>query len=130
MDVLIIDDEKDIRAFYIQVLEKAGYTVHSVDNGLAALAELQQREYSAIISDLGMEILQGDQLFEEIRKLYPRQAERVIFITGWANEPWMKAFLEQTGRPFLAKPVDQADLVAAVAKQAGGARKGKKGKRK
>ena len=122
MDVLIIDDDKDTRALHALVLEKAGYAVQSVDNGLAALAELQQHEYRVIVSDIGMEILQGDQLFEEIRKLYPRQAERVIFVTGWATEPWMRDFLQKTGRPFLAKPVDQANLVAAVKRVAGASR--------
>jgi CheY-like chemotaxis protein len=119
MDVLIIDDDKDVRSLHTTALEKAGYMVKSVDNGLAALAELQQHEYQVIVSDIGMEILQGDQLFEEIRKLYPRQADRVIFVTGWANEPWMRDFLQKTGRPFLAKPVDQAEFVEAVARVAG-----------
>ncbi len=42
MDVLIVEDRPEVRNAYGKVLERAGYMVKAVDNGLAALAELQQ----------------------------------------------------------------------------------------
>ncbi len=59
MDVLIVEDTPEVRSAYGRVLEHAGYMVKAVDNGLAALAELQQRSYSVILLDIFMPFLEG-----------------------------------------------------------------------
>jgi len=114
MDVLIVDDEDHIRKGFQRALERAGFMVHTVDNGLAALAQLQDHEYRAIVCDVGMPFLKGNNLFSEMKAMFPDAARRVLFVTGWADRDDIKAFLEQSGQPFLAKPVDFTTLVAAV----------------
>lgn len=120
MDILIVDDDEAVRKAFQRALERAGYMVRTADNGLAAFAELQQHQYRAIVCDLGMPFLKGNNLYGELQATLPEMARRVIFVTGWAARDEVKQFLEQTGRPFLAKPVDLKTLVGTVRRVAEG----------
>ncbi|MSR07512.1 MAG: response regulator [Gemmatimonadetes bacterium] len=114
MDVLVIEDEASMRRAFSKVLEKAGYMVTEVDNGLAALAAIQEAPFRAIVCDLGLPFLKGKTFYENLLTDYPEAAERVLFVTGLAHDPETRKFLEKTGRPFLAKPVELAEFVTAV----------------
>lgn len=114
MDVLIVEDDQALRSVYQRALERAGYMVKAVDNGLAAFAELQEHKYRAVICDIQMPFLKGYNLFEELKANLPETAERVIFVTGLAEQDKVREFLQKSGRPFLSKPVELKDLVRAV----------------
>lgn len=118
MDVLIVDDDEAVRKTFTRALERAGYMVTAVDNGLAAFAELQRHGYRAVVCDVDMPFLEGRTLYDELRKDFPEMAQRVLFATGWSENDEVGPFLKQTGRPVLQKPVDLKDLVDAVRKVA------------
>ncbi len=46
-------------------------------------------------------------------------AKKVLFVTGMAGDSDTRDFLEQTGQPFLKKPVDAKQLVQEVRKMTG-----------
>ncbi len=114
MDVLIVEDTPEVRSAYGKVLERAGYMVKAVDNGLAALAELQQGSYSVIVLDILMPFLEGKGFFRQLETDFPDMTKKVLFVTGMAGDSDTRDFLEQTGQPFLKKPVDAKQLVEAV----------------
>lgn len=114
MDILIVDDDDGVRRAFSRALEHAGYMVRTVANGLAALAEVQQGSFRAIICDVHMPFLPGQSFYDELLKDYPQMAERVVFATGWAEDDEVGPFLERTGRPVLRKPVDIKELIATV----------------
>ena len=120
MDVLIVDDDEAVRKTFQRALERAGFMVHAVDNGLAAFAELQQQQYRAIVCDVSMPFLQGNNVYDELQAANPDMARRMIFVTGWAGREDIKEFLAKSGRPFLAKPVDLKTLVETVRRVAEG----------
>ena len=119
MDVLIVEDTPEVRSAYGRVLEGAGYMVKAVDNGLAALAELQQGSYSVILLDILMPFLEGKSLFRQLEADFPDMTKKVLFVTGMAGDRDTLEFLEQTGQPFLKKPVDAKQLVEAVRRMMG-----------
>lgn len=116
MDVLIVDDNPEVSSAYGRVLEQAGYMVKSVDNGLAAFAELQQGTFSAILLDIWMPFLEGKSFFRQLEAEYPEMTKRVVFVTGVADQDETREFLEETGRPYLLKPVSAEQLVGVVRK--------------
>lgn len=119
MDVLIVEDAPEVRSAYCRVLEHAGYMVKAVDNGLAALAEVQQGHYSVIVLDILMPFLEGKGFFRQLEVDFPEMTKKVLFVTGMAGDSDTRDFLEQTGQPVLKKPVDADQLVEAVRKMAG-----------
>jgi DNA-binding response OmpR family regulator len=114
MDILIVDDDEDVRRTFSKALERAGFMVRAVENGLAAFAEIQRYPFRAIICDIHMPFLPGQGFYDELLKDYPRLAERVVFASGWIEHDEVGPFLERTGRPVLRKPVDLKKLVATV----------------
>lgn len=114
MDILIVDDDESVRRTFSRALEKAGYMVTAMDNGLAAFAELHEHDYRAIVCDVHMPFLEGRSFYDEVVKEYPAMAQRVVFATGWADQDEVAAFLKRAGRPVLSKPVDLKKLVETV----------------
>lgn len=114
MDVLIIDDDDQVRKTLGKMLEQAGFMVASVDNGLAALAALREQTYRAILCDVKMQFLEGPRFYDELLAEQPDMVRRMVFVTGNAGEPAVRSFLAETGRPVVLKPVDAARLVRVV----------------
>ncbi len=114
MDVLIVDDDTNVRRAYTKILEREGFMVTAVDSGLAAFTELQQKTFRAIVCDIQMPFLGGESFYQQLEQAFPPMASRVVFATAWAGEENTRRFLEETGQPFLGKPVELAELVDAV----------------
>jgi DNA-binding response OmpR family regulator len=114
MDVLIIDDDPAVRRAVAKALERSGYMVEVVESGLAAVAALQQQSYKAIVCDIRMPFLDGVSFYDELEKDHPDMAKRVVFVTAFANEPTVQAFLERIDRPVVEKPFELSDLLAVV----------------
>jgi CheY-like chemotaxis protein len=124
-DVLVVDDEVDVRDAIKRVLERAGYSVRSADNGTAALDELRRMQADVVITDIIMPKVNGVEAIESIRKEFP--AVRIIAISGGGNfgiaayQPnaiTTSAYLaaaEQAGAHLiLTKPFESKDLIQAV----------------
>jgi DNA-binding response OmpR family regulator len=62
-----------------------------------------------------MPSLGGVGFFEQLEERYPNMAARTIFVTAFADEPPVRAFLEQTGQPYFGKPFLPNELLASVA---------------
>lgn len=114
MDVLIVDDNATVRGSLARILERAGLMVGTAENGLAAFAELRERQYRVIVCDIQMPFMNGIELFEEMREEFPDLARRVLFVSAWTSEPVVRAFLESSGRPFLEKPFELTDFIKMV----------------
>ena len=54
MDVLLVEDEPSTRQTYTTLLERAGFRVNGVENGLAAIAELNEHSFRALVLDVGL----------------------------------------------------------------------------
>ena len=114
MHLLLADDDVRVRDGLAKVLRRYGFRVETAENGLAAFAELQRRTFDAIVSDIKMPFMDGMRLYERLATDYPESAQRVVFITGYADDLKVHEFLDATGQPLLHKPFDVVDLVRAV----------------
>lgn len=65
VDVLIVDDDTDIRETMHELLEHAGYSAATAGNGREALRWLSQHEAQLILLDLSMPIMNGQQFRAE-----------------------------------------------------------------
>jgi PAS domain S-box-containing protein len=112
--VLVVDDETPVRRVVVRYLARLGYDADEAADGKQALSMIDwaDQPYSAIISDLRMPGLSGDELF---RRLAERGlARRLIFLTGDTASQAAADLLEGIDVPILAKPVSMDELGRAL----------------
>jgi len=112
--LLIVDDEPSIRRALVRYLERDGHRVDAAASAAEALAHIAARRYDAILLDLRMPDMAGDELYAQLRDTDPALAARVVFATGDTESEAARAFLAAAGRPVVTKPFvlpDVADLL-------------------
>ena len=102
--ILVVDDEPAVAALLAEALSRDGYKVDLAANGAVALRMLGARDYDLIMSDSGMPVLSGPELYREVERREPRLTRRFVFVTGDTLNPRTQAFLAKTGAPRLEKP--------------------------
>jgi DNA-binding response OmpR family regulator len=119
MDVLIIDDDRAVRHALGKSLERAGYVVETVASAAAAASALQRHSYRTIVCDIRMPFLDGVSFYDELKDVNPQAANRVVFVTAFADEPTIRTFLERIDRPVVEKPFEMEELLAVVKESRG-----------
>jgi signal transduction histidine kinase len=102
--ILVVDDEPAVASLLAEALARDGHKVDLAANGAVALRMLAARDYDLIVSDSGMPVLSGPELYGEVERREPRLIRRFVFVTGDILNPRTRAFLARTGAPQLEKP--------------------------
>ena len=113
--ILIVDDELIARENLEHVLRKEGYEVVAEENGAAALATLKKREFDLVMTDLRMQQVDGMQILERTKELYPHT--EVIMITGYATVTSAVEAMQKGAYHYLPKPY-KIDEVRILVRQA------------
>lgn len=66
--ILIVEDDREIRAMLESFLEQRGYEVCVATEGLEASAKLREQQYDLILMDLMLPYISGEQLIQQFRK--------------------------------------------------------------
>jgi len=117
LQVLAVDDEPDIRDLVAFILEQAGAEVRIAKSGIEALNLLSQSLPDLIICDVGMPDMDGYMLMRQIRMRPPEKGGKIpaIALTAYAGEIDQKQAIASGFQLHLAKPIDPADLIRAIA---------------
>ncbi|MGH1366177.1 MAG: sigma-54-dependent transcriptional regulator [Calditrichia bacterium] len=108
--ILLIDDETYFLHSAAMTLKSAGIgNVRSCSDSRKALGTLEEMEYSAILLDVMMPHISGDNIFAEIRSRYPELP--VIMLTAINEVETAVDFLKAGAFDYLVKPVDDARLI-------------------
>jgi CheY-like chemotaxis protein len=102
--ILIADDEASMRCVLERLLRRDGYQVEVAMNGQEALTACQRREYTQILCDLWMPMLDGQGFYQALQRCQPQLCARVVFLTGDSLNPAIQAFLADARVPVLTKP--------------------------
>jgi two-component system, NtrC family, nitrogen regulation response regulator NtrX len=114
LDILIVDDEQDIRDLVSGVLEDEGYTTRTAAHSTGALQALGDRRPSLVLLDVWLQgsKLDGLQLLEEIKRRDPTLP--VLMISGHGNLDTAVAAIRQGAMDFIEKPFEAGHLVHLV----------------
>ena len=131
MDVLVVEDDSDTRVALGQLLESAGATVRTAPSAAAAVEAFCARTPDALVSDIAMPEQDGYVLMRRLRQIeldVPHSRRGSRRKNGAARRPVPAVALTAHARPedrakaidagyqaHLAKPVDPANLISAVA---------------
>jgi two-component system, NtrC family, sensor kinase len=102
--ILVVDDEKYILDFFVDVFHTLPMQVHTASNGRAAMHKMQDGDYDLIITDFKMPQMSGKDLFNWIKDNRPHLANRIIFVTGDTVSVETRSFFEDNNNRYLAKP--------------------------
>src|SRR5687768_14567357 len=116
-DILIVDDEADIRMLIAGVLGDEGFTTREAANSDEALTLLRQRCPSLIVLDIWLQNspLDGMQILEVIQESYPDVP--VVMISGHGNIETAVNAIKRGAYDFIEKPF-KADRLILIAERA------------
>ncbi|MBN3923629.1 PAS domain-containing protein [Nostoc sp. NMS4] len=116
VQILLVDDQADVREFFSFALEQYGATVTAVESADEALQTLVQSNPDILLSDIGMPLMDGYMLLREVRKLPPEQGGQIpaIALTAYAGELNYNQAMAAGFQKHLSKPVDPVDLATAI----------------
>ncbi|BDI14409.1 hypothetical protein ANSO36C_02110 [Nostoc cf. commune SO-36] len=117
LQVLVVDDEADVRQWITAVLEECGAKVSTFSSTRQALKALEELHPDVLISDIGMPDEDGYALMRKIREIEAEQGGRIpaLALTGYARVEDYKEALAAGFQLHVAKPVRAAELIAVVA---------------
>src|ERR1700680_1301971 len=102
--ILVVDDDQQLASALQWILADENFLVDVAFDGEEALLKVKAHEYDAVICDLKMPRLRGDEFYLKARQLQPNLADRFIFITGFATDPKLALFLNKHDVKYLVKP--------------------------
>lgn len=108
-DILIVDDNPEIREIIQILLSGEGYQVHEAASGHQALTLLKQTSFDLIILDIMMPGINGYQTCLEIRKI---SNAPILFLSARTQESDKTLGFSSGGDDYLAKPFSYAELVS------------------
>ncbi|PCD03039.1 sigma-54-dependent Fis family transcriptional regulator [Sphingomonas spermidinifaciens] len=114
LDILVVDDERDIRELVAGVLEDEGYDTRSAGDSDAALEAIATRRPSLVLLDVWLHgsRLDGLELLEEIKRRDPSLP--VLVISGHGNLDTAVAAIRRGASDFIEKPFEAERLLLLV----------------
>ncbi len=118
--ILVVDDEHDSRDLLKRLLSGCGARVTTASSVGDAWTLLQRERYEVLISDIGMPDEDGYALVRRLRSLPAERGGRMaaIAVTAYARAEDRENAVRAGFQFHLSKPVEPAELLAAVAQAA------------
>src|SRR3990167_9487484 len=90
MKILIVEDEKDIRDLYTEILTEAGFEVGEAGDGETGLKEATSGKYDLVLLDIMLPKMDGLQILREIKKDSKLASLKVILLTNLSTDNVIK----------------------------------------
>lgn len=115
--ILLVDDEPNVLATLMPVLERMGYLVLTERNPRAVIDRMIARrgpEVEAMLIDLRMPQMDGTELLARLQAIDP--ALPVLILTGYGSVQTIKEATERGAFDFLTKPSTPMEIATALAR--------------
>jgi DNA-binding NtrC family response regulator len=113
MDILLIDDEADVRTSLSSFIAKLGHTVTTAGDGDEGLRMFIQHSFDMVITDIRMPGMDGIELLKRIKQSRTQVAE-VVVITGHGDMESAINALRHGAYNYLQKPIDVRELAVTI----------------
>ncbi len=111
--ILVVDDEPDLRTLYELTLLREGYRVDVAETVADAWQQLQERRYEVLITDMRLPDGLGIELIQRLRAA--QRGERSVVITAYGSAENAVESLKAGAFDYLSKPVDLKQFRAVIA---------------
>src|SRR2546426_11773108 len=113
-DVLVVEDERDIRRLVVLHLERDGFRCRTATNGPDALREAKTAVPDLVVLDLMLPELDGLEVCRRLRSDTSTAAVPIIMLTAKSDEVDRVVGLEVGADDYVGKPFSPKELVARV----------------
>lgn len=110
-NILVVDDNREIREIIHILLSGEGYHIEEANDGVQALKQLRKMEFDLIILDVMMPHLNGYQTCMEMRKI---SNAPILFLSAKSQDDDKTIGFASGGDDYLAKPFSYSELTARV----------------
>lgn len=114
--VLIVDDDPHIRQLISVVLSRAGIEVETVPDGAAALERLRDKNYSVVLLDLMMPLVDGFEVIDQIASWDEDTYRPMVLVMSANIEGSLGRMNNRVVSGFVEKPFDITFLTSVVRK--------------
>ncbi len=113
-DILIVDDERDIRELVADILEDEGYSCRKAGNSSECMAEVEKEPPSLMILDIWLKDsdMDGIDILKIAKRDYPGMP--VIIISGHGNIEIAVAAIKQGAYDYIEKPFNIDQLMVVI----------------
>jgi DNA-binding response OmpR family regulator len=112
--LLLVDDDRQLAETLQWILASENFLVEVAHNGNEAMAKISANHYDAVVCDIMMPQMKGDDFFRQATEIRPEFKSRFIFMTGFGNDPEVRCFLAKSGVKCLGKPFPVKKLIDCV----------------
>jgi two-component system, NtrC family, response regulator AtoC len=112
--ILVVDDEANLRRVLSAQLSRDGYEVHDAEEGEAGLAVLREHHIDLVITDLRMPKMDGMEFLRQALRLEPELP--VVMLTAHGTVDNAVEALKTGAFDYITKPFDQAEVRTIVRK--------------
>ncbi|WP_095011041.1 sigma-54-dependent transcriptional regulator [Tsuneonella mangrovi] len=114
LDILIVDDERDIRELVAGVLSDEGYVCRTAGDSTSALKEVDERRPSLVLLDVWLHgsPMDGLEVLDEIKKREPELP--VLIFSGHGNIDTAVSAVSRGAVDFIEKPFEAEKLLLLV----------------
>ena len=110
--ILIVEDDNEINHMLTELLQKNGYTTQSAYSGTEALLYLEKKEPLAVILDLMLPGIAGEELLSEIKTI---DSEIPVIVASAKEDVHTRVELLRAGADdYIVKPFDTEELLARL----------------
>jgi DNA-binding response OmpR family regulator len=113
-DILVVDDDPDMRQTLQIRLKANGYDVHCAEDGMGAILEARKQTPDLIVLDLGLPAGDGFVVLDFLKKNVDLSSIPVIVLSGRDRQANEERVLNAGGRAFLQKPVQTNEFLAVI----------------
>jgi two-component system response regulator HydG len=110
--ILVVDDQKNMRATTALVLRQEGYEVAEAESGESALSRLLSEPFDVVLTDLRMEPLDGLAVLRGAVEVSP--TTQVIVMTGYGTVESAVAAMQAGAHDYISKPFKDQELLVRV----------------
>jgi two-component system response regulator HydG len=110
--VLVVDDERPNHESLGKIIERERWRVDHTDTGPAALEVLRREEVSAVVTDLMMPGMSGEELLRAVKAVSPET--EVVLMTAYGTVETAVAAMKEGAYDFITKPVKRHAIVKSV----------------
>jgi len=112
--VLVVDDQRNMRATTAILLRQAGHAVEEAESGAAAVRRVQQEPFDVVLTDLRMPEVDGLEVLRAVREHSPDT--QVIVMTAYGTIDSAVEAMRRGAHDYVSKPFKEEELLVRIAR--------------